>query len=129
MPENTKRPGDYETLDDYFNDCTITEMFGLDEIDQAAEVVLQGQRAAQDRRPHDHGDPQETIALSHVTLQRVREMVSTIDDPSFQYETEDLKEAVKQTINRTLNIITFGRDGYARILAEKQGPEGGNNDL
>ena len=71
---------------------------------------------------------QQTIALAHVTLQRVREMVSAIKDPSFHYETAELKETIRQTINRTLNIITFGREGYAKILAEKQAREGGAND-
>ena len=103
-------------------------MFGLDEIDQTADSVLQRRRDAEGNYSDDYQDPQETIALAHVTLQRVREMVSAIEDPSFHYETAELKETIRQTINRTLNIITFGREGYARILAEKQAREGGAND-
>lgn len=132
MPENTKRPSDYETLDDYFDALSVTEMFGLDEIDQAAAFELQrrrktGQKFGEEysrKFGGDYKDPQETIALAYITLKRVRELVSAIEDPSFQYETADLKESARTTINRTLNIITFGREGYARILAEKEAEDG-----
>ena len=128
MPETTKRPRDYETLDDYFDALTIEEMFGLEEIDMAAGFELQRRRKTGEKFGEEYGrnsggdykDPQETIALAYITLKRVRELVSAIGDPSFQYETPDIKETIRMTINRTLNIITFGREGYERMLAERK---------
>lgn len=103
-------------------------MFGLDEIDMAAEFELHRRRKTDEKFGEEYGrnsggdykDPQETIALAYITLKPVKELVSAIEDPSFLYETADLKETIRMTINRTLNIITFGREGYERMLAERK---------
>jgi len=79
--------------------------------------------------------------LDSRALGRAIQMVEADESPSRVMDTDVLRSGRGRVIRpqsagqrryveaMRSNIITFGRDGYARILAEKQGPEGGNNDL
>ena len=100
-----------------FEDRTVEEMFGLDDIDSVADFYREPNNILADM---EHLDLEDTVAVSYVALKRVLEMVRSIDDSLFsQYKTEELKEAILSTGFRAMNITLFGRERYAKILDAK----------